>query len=253
MNEPSATSDATASQDSSASPQAEEPQFGAIDIVEAFTAMRHEWRGQTKETRALAEQIQAAVATLESFSVRSAHTPAEETDEVSDDLALRPLIQSLADADHQLTRAIQATTQWEEHRQNRESADATAAKQFFTQMSALGRWFARPLWSFLTQQRAARDQLSAQPVIEGLLLVLGRLRRSMSEHQLERRDTVGQPFDAETMHAIGAITGSTFPAGHVAEQLAPCYLWREQLLRFAEVRVATNAKTPAGNPPPTNS
>ena len=51
-------------------PKMEEPQFGVIDIVEAFTAMRHEWRGQTKESRQLAEQIQAAVATLQDIKMK---------------------------------------------------------------------------------------------------------------------------------------------------------------------------------------
>jgi molecular chaperone GrpE len=54
---------------------ADPPQFGAVDIVEAFTALRHEWRGQTKESRALAAQIEGAVARIQAVEARLAAGP----------------------------------------------------------------------------------------------------------------------------------------------------------------------------------
>ncbi|MGE0756651.1 MAG: nucleotide exchange factor GrpE [Pirellulaceae bacterium] len=225
----------------------EVPQFGAIDIVEAFTAMRHEWRGQTKESRALVEQVQAAVATMESLNAKWRARAEEGGQRDAGDA--RPLVHVLVETDHQLSRAIAAAGHWESARQLRETRAAETAERFLANMSALGRWFARPLWNFLAHQRQSSDHSSLEPVIEGLQLVLARLRRAMSDHQIERLDTVGRPFDAGTMHAIGTVPSTAYPAGHVAEQLSPGYCWRGQMLRFAEVRVAADhvAATPEVN------
>ena len=104
----------------------EVPQFGALDIVEAFTAMRHEWRGQTKESRELAEQIQAATAKLGDLEAKLLAQVAESsTDEA------RTLAKLVADTDHQLTRAVQAVEQAEKNRRLREAADASALERYF--------------------------------------------------------------------------------------------------------------------------
>ena len=42
----------------------DEPQFGLLDVVEAFTAMRHEWRTQSKQNRDLAQSMQASTELL---------------------------------------------------------------------------------------------------------------------------------------------------------------------------------------------
>jgi len=60
----------------------------------------------------------------------------------------------------------------------------------------------------------------------------------MHEQEIERLDVQGQPFDADTMHAIGTVASTACPPGSVAEQLSPAYRWQGQLLRFADVRVA---------------
>src|SRR5438128_2008654 len=97
------------------------PRFGAVDIVEAFTAMRHEWRGQTKECRALAEQIQAAAAMLESLASKPAAAAAEtRTDDSPEAKALAMI---LVETDHQFSRAAAAIALWEANRKIREAAD----------------------------------------------------------------------------------------------------------------------------------
>lgn len=217
-------------------PRDEPPEFGMVDIVEAFTAMRHEWRGQTKESRALAEQIQAAVTNLQSLEAnlltRAAADLAEESTESE------RLVQLIAETDHQLSRAVAAVTQWEANRRLREVADAKAVERYFAGMNAIARWFARPLLAFIAEQRPAQERMTENPAIEGLDLVLARLRRTMNEHRIERLEAEGEAFDANTMHAIGTVAAEDCPTGHVAEQLSPAYLWRGRLLRFADVRVA---------------
>ncbi len=69
--------------------------------------------------------------------------------------------------------------------------------------------------------------------------MLARLRRMIQDQAIERLDVLGRPFDAELMRAVGSIASTDCPAGHVAEQFSPAYRWQGQLLRFADVRVAS--------------
>ncbi|MGH7201627.1 MAG: nucleotide exchange factor GrpE [Planctomycetaceae bacterium] len=218
------------------------PQFGMVDVVEAFTAMRHEWRGQTKESRALAEQIQAAVTSLQSLEAkrlaRAADSRPEDSAESNESNESKQLAELIAQTDHQLSRAVAAITQWEADRRLREAADAQAIERYFAGMNAVARWFARPLLRFIAEQHPVPEPTAENPAIEGLSLVLARLRRMMKEHHIERLDAEGQVFDAATMNAIGTVASPDCPSGHVAEQLSPAYRWQGRLLRFADVRVA---------------
>lgn len=222
-------------------PPADEPQFGAIDIVEAFTAMRHEWRGQTKESRQLGEDIRSAVAMLRDIETklmdRLPETPASEQTLSADDDAMK-LALLIADTDHQLTRAVHAVERAEINRRRSEKEQANGIERFFASQNFVVRWFARPLVDFMAEQRQQNEHTSESPEVEGLNLMLARLRRSMKELNIERIDTQGQPFDASIMNAIGTIESSEHPAGHVAEQFSPGYRRHGRIISFAEVRVS---------------
>jgi molecular chaperone GrpE len=213
----------------------EPPPLGAIDIVEAFTAMRHEWRGQTKETRALAEQLQVAVAQLQALQDE---VSSRATDDRSEAAAGRPLVQVLVETDHQLSRAITAIEQWESQRRVREADESREFDRRLAEMSPLARWFARPLLATLADRRSAGGAGPEHPALEGLSLVSSRLRRDLHELGIERIDVQGRPFDAEMMHAIGTVASSGIPAGYIAEQLTPAYRWQGRIIRYADVRVA---------------
>lgn len=214
----------------------EVPQFGAVDIVEAFTAMRHEWRGQTKETRALAEQLQEAVASIQSLEAQREAAWADKRSPSPPEA--RQLVSLIVETDHQLSRAVAAIAQWEVNRNLREEAVQQAIERQIAALSGIARWFSRPLLTLLAGQRSARGPAEEAPAVAGLNMVLARLRRLMHEQNIERLDVQGQAFDAETMHAIGTVASTTCPPGYVAEQLSPAYRWQGQLLRFADVRIA---------------
>lgn len=212
------------------------PRFGAVDIVEAFTAMRHEWRGQTKESRALAEQIQAAAASLQSLESKLAGSVASNPSANTTDL--KRLVMLIVETDHQFSRAVASIAQVEANQRRREAAEKETVEQCVAGLSRAARWFARPLLTLLAGQHSAREPAETSPALDGLNLILERLRRTMREHGIERHDALGHPFDANTMHAIGVIASTDYPAGYVAEQLSPAYHWQGQLIRFADVRVA---------------
>ncbi len=217
------------------------PQFGAVDIVEAFTAMRHEWRGQSKESRLLVEQIQTAVTHiqfLESKLLAGIADARKEDNGSGDKVEIKPLVLLLTDTDHQLSRAISAIDQWESTRRQQAEIDWKSVEQYFASMNAVARWFARPLLMFIAGQRTVPAASAENNAVEGLNLILARLRDTMKEHGIERLETLGQAFEPETMHAIGTMETTDYPAGYVAEQLSPGYFWQGQVLRFANVRVA---------------
>jgi hypothetical protein len=212
------------------------PQFGALDIVEAFTAMRHELRAQTKESRELAAQIEAAVSNI--HSLESKLLGCIDDNRSDDSGEAKQLVLIIVETDHQLLRALTAIKQWEMTRRLRQEADAKAVVRYFDGMGWLGRRFARPLLEFVAALRPLDGPIMEDPAIQGMNLVVERLSRVMQEHEIERSDVEGQPFDANTMRAIGTVESTNCPAGHVAEQLSPTYYWRGELLRFANVRVA---------------
>lgn len=210
------------------------PEFGLIDIIEAFTAMRHEWRGQTKASRAVAETVQVAAESIQELEAKLlARIDNGSTDES------RRLAELIADTDNQLTRAVAAASRRETNRRQRDAAESKATQDYFDGMNTMARWFARPLLMFVTEQRKAREQTSQDTAVEGLNIVLAHLRHLMKERQIQRLDALGQAFDPETMNAIGTVVSEQYPSGHVAEQLSPSYRWRGSMLRFADVRVAS--------------
>ncbi|TWU01124.1 nucleotide exchange factor GrpE [Stieleria varia] len=210
------------------------PQFGLLDVIESFTAMRHECRGQIKTGRELVEQVQQA-----SSNIQAMQSKLESLIVAHSKDATGKLVAAIADLDHQLTRAIDAAiAEGIAHRQ-RASEQQRATEEKIALLSPLGRWFAKPLVDRLRsddEQKSSAER--SDSVVEGLNLILSRLRQTMTEYQIERLDTVGTAFDGRTMNSIGTVPSDEVPVGHVAIQVSPCYLWHGNVLRFANVRVS---------------
>lgn len=222
-----------ASSDETPARDEQPPEFGLVDIIEAFTAMRHECRGQTKASLTLSETLQGAVRNIESLEAKLlAQTATASADESKNFAGV------IAEVDNQLTRAVDAAIRAEEYLVKEEESELKVTQDYFARMNGISRWFARPLLTLVTERLQSRKASRMNSATEGFSLLLARLRRLMKDHQIHRVDTLGEAFDAETMNAIGTVTTQQFPSGHVAEQLSPSYLWRGRLLRFAEVRVA---------------
>jgi len=208
------------------------PQFGLLDMVEAFTAMRHEYRGQAKEGRELTQQLQAStdeIRRLESKlqSLVACHS----TDEA------HKFVRLITELDIQLTRAVDATIKTEAAQRKQRLDEQSELRNAARSLSVIGRWFARPL-ILKIESTSQADDVEMPSVAEGLTLLLSRMREMLRDNEIERLDTIGLPFDAEHMNSIGRIESESVPPGHVAEQISPGYRWRGNMLRFADVRVS---------------
>ena len=61
----------------------------------------------------------------------------------------------------------------------------------------------------------------------------------MSQHQVRRIACVGRTFDPAQMTAVGLVHSPQVAPNTVVEELRPGYLWRDKIVRFAEVHVAS--------------
>lgn len=224
---------------------ATEPQFGLIDIVESFTAMRHESRNQARETRALADSLQQAtsqIVTLERRLVAAAEHLQQVVESQQDDDRLKSMARTIAEIDHHVTRAVESVTRYGTSgaRAQPESLKQSI-RQRLKQLGPLARWFCKSLLQDLEQdvdRCFAAQPTTADPIVQGLEMLVDRLRRLMREQQIERIDCLGRPFDGKMMIAIEAIDAPSHARGDVAEQLTPAYTYRGAVIKYADVRVA---------------
>jgi molecular chaperone GrpE len=211
-----------------------QPQFGLLEVIEAFTAMRHEWRTQTKENRQLTDSVQATAELLRQME----STLDQKLGATTNDQGLQKLIGLVIDLDISLQRAVTATANNTINTQEQPTALANSIRQSYQKTGFFSRWFSRKFFQNVIETIENATQPTPDPANEGIRLVLVRLRRMMAEQGLRRVETLGEIFDAETMNAISTLSSDQYDEGCVAEEISPAYFFHGRLIRFAEVRVA---------------
>jgi len=211
------------------------PQFGLIDLVDAFTAFRHEFRSQVKESRTTNEKLREVSRQIAEV-IHGLQRPASEASDQVD--ASARFVMTLIEFDIQWTRAVDAAVRNDQHLQKQQELSARAFTDAVAGLSSWQRWLAGPLIRRYRNAPPVIDQESSA-MTEGLVILLSRLRQVLTEYQIERIDTLGQPFDAELMRSIGTMESASVPAGHVAQQLAPAYRRLGKVIRYADVRVVS--------------
>ena len=213
--------------------------LGAMDIVEAFTALRHELKLQVRGGRELQQSLLDSVQRLEQKvatpPVAVVATSAPES---------RRMAEAIADIEESLQRAIESIVK----------KPAAARTEFhllirFDEMVSKAPWIAKTFaGKWLEDLRATLahsitlgipSDAAQDSTHRGLELLLARVHRLMKQCEIERVCVLHQAFDAETMNAVDMIVDPTVPSTHVAQQLRPLYRWRNTTLRCAEVRIAT--------------
>ena len=213
--------------------------LGAVDIVEAFTTLRHELKLQVRGGRELQQSLNDTLQRLEqritSFpSSASANNTSES----------RKMAEAIAEIEESLHRAIESIVQKSESARSDANVlsryDAMVSKAPWIAKTFAGKWLedlrAGLAHSIATAKRADSTQDATH---RGLELLLARVHRLMQQCEIERVNVLHQPFDAESMNAIDLIVDPQVPSAHVAQQLRPLYRWRSNTLRCAEVRIAT--------------
>jgi molecular chaperone GrpE len=223
------------------------PPVGLLPLVEAFTALRHELKLQTKSARGLEETVQTALAALDRAVADLRGIPSREAAAV--ERALQPLVMTLVELDEALDRGVRAFVATEVQVLERAADDLERAlAERFAALSAWQRWRARN-WHASAQQ-IGREQLAAlsrqvmAPLREGYELIRARLQRLLAEQGIRRLDCVGRAVDPTQMTVVELVDDPQAAPETVLEELRPGYLWRDRVLRFAEVRAVRRRTAP---------
>ncbi len=220
---------------------------GLVQLVEQFTALRHELKLSTKSARVLEEQSEAALGGME--QAIAAFRAVEPKESEAAQRAAWPLLQTLAELDEALRRG-RAVVETARRRIVEESAAALVRQ--------LDEHFRRQPWGFrwLTAQwhRAIRRLVERQAaevhagifdsLLAGYELIQNRLRRAMAREEIARIACLGKPVDPHTMTVVEAVDDPARAPGTVVEEIRPGYLWKGKVLQYAEVRAV---RTPAGS------
>jgi molecular chaperone GrpE len=225
----------------------QEPQFGLVDVIEAFTAMRQEWRTQSRETRELSQSLAGVadgIAGLEQRLLGAAAKIQEVAAQASSDDESRRLADTIAEMDQHVLRAVQAVSRTSVAASK---IDANALQALLMSdvqsLGAVRRWFARPLIhkiesSFKRWAEREAENRTEDTIAQGLQMLIDRVQRLMADQHIERIETFGQAFDGQTMNAIDVVETHGYPSGTVVEQLTPAYRHRGRLIKYAQVRIA---------------
>lgn len=239
-----------------------DPLLGALDIVEAFTSLRHELKSQVRTGRDLQQSLDERLQHIEQrldeqvalvSRIESAPpVPQALATALGDQRLLaesRQLAEALAEIEENLERAVETLRSPLDVPPNPLAELLVQFDQTVAAAPWTGKLLARPLLARLrgliesglrepasTNADPARERLEVSG--RGLELLLQRVHRLMEGCEVVRQDVLGQAFDAETMRAIDVVSADSVPSMHVAEQLRPLYLWQGQILKYANVRLA---------------
>jgi molecular chaperone GrpE len=226
------------------------PEFGLVDLVEEFTALRHELKLQTKSGRGLIDQAESMVAALRQAIEYFRSVEPKESQAAW--AAGKPLAEALGDLDEALDRGRREI----ERISRRLGEDSTLAladaiDERFRRQSWLRRLltadFHRQVQNVVHGDRwLRRDMLEA--LLEGYGLIHARLARVMASEQVERIPCEGRPVDPERMIVIEVVDDPERMPGTVVKELRSGYTWRGRLLRYAEVQAASGASGAALSP-----
>jgi hypothetical protein len=213
--------------------------LGAVDIVEAFTSLRHELKLQVRSGRELQQSLHDSLQRIEQrLASQQAHTGASSLSDES-----RPLAEAVTEIEESLERTLGTLT-----RQSPPPCALVNLLDRFDHAATRASWTARRFaGSLLEEVREIIAQSASQSrerdealdsAHRGLELLHARVHRLMQQCDIRRVDVLHQPFDAEVMHAVDLIDAPSVPSSHVAQQLRPAYVWRGTILRYADVRLA---------------
>ncbi|MGA2032283.1 MAG: nucleotide exchange factor GrpE [Thermoguttaceae bacterium] len=212
---------------------------GLLQLVEEFTALRHEVKLQTKSSRGLAERTEQALSAMEQAMALFRAVEAKEAE--AGRRAAKPLVESLVELDEALARgrAVIDTA----HRRILEDLAGPVQEQLDNQWLRLPwwrRWLCRSWYRGARELLVRRTALAHRDIfdslVEGYGLILGRLQRAMKKAEVYRIQCVGKLVDPNVMTVVEVVDDPLRPPGLVVEEVRPGYYWKDKVLRFAEVR-----------------
>jgi molecular chaperone GrpE len=219
----------------------ERQDFGLIDLVKEFTALRQELKLETKSSRTLQEQAEALLPAIrQAIEQFRSVVPREEQAAWN---AGKALAEGLATLDEALERGRSQIEKARELLVDEQARALTAALDELFQSQS---WFRRRRFRRYHEQVMEVVRNDAQgprskwfeSLLEGYGLMQNRLRRLMQAEDIERIECLGRPVDPELMIVVEVVDDPDVPDHTVIEELRSGYLWRGRVVRNAEVKAA---------------
>ncbi|MFI5457275.1 MAG: nucleotide exchange factor GrpE [Isosphaerales bacterium] len=229
--------------------------FGVIDLVEEFTALRHEVKLQTKSGRALIDQTETAVSALRLAIEQFRSLGPKEAQAVW--TAGKALAEAVADLDEALDRGrreLDRARHWIAGESIRDLE--TALNDLHRRRSWIRRRLLRAYHNEVVdvvrrEGRSRHDLFDS--LIEGFGLIQNRLGRVMASEQVKRIPCEGNPVDLALMTVLEVVHEPDQTPGTVVKELRRGYTWRGRVIRYAEVQAVRGSliSSPAsGDPAP---
>ena len=217
------------------------PELGLIDLVEEFTALRHELKLQTKSGRGLLDQVESTTAVLRQAIEQFRSVEPKEAQAAW--AAGKVLAEALADLDEALDRG-RRTIEKARTRIAEESVAVLVAaleerfrRQSWLRRRLIGGYHQEVLDAVRSAGQVRRELFDS--LLEGYGLIQNRLARVLRSEQIERIPGEGHPVDPERMTVLEVVDDPSRPPGTVAKELRRGFTWKGRLLRYAEVQAVS--------------
>ncbi|MFW6169899.1 MAG: nucleotide exchange factor GrpE [Planctomycetota bacterium] len=222
------------------------PEVGLLQMVEAFSAMRHEIKLYTKGARNLEGAVERSLEGLDAASRAFKSVQSKEQQAV--DYAALPMVESLIELHESFLRAAPVLhaaydqlTQAAPARLS-EKLDQQLKNQWWWRRWMVRRWHAR-IRDMVYRGQAETAERELAGFREGFQLIQARLARALAESDIRRLDETGVTVDPTRMTVVELLTDSDLPPETVVEVVRPGYLWGSRVVRYAEVRAVASRKT----------
>jgi molecular chaperone GrpE len=210
-----------------------------LQLVEEFTALRHEVKLNTKSSRGLVERADASLGAMR--EAVDAFRAVEAKEAEAGRRAARPLVESLMELDEALRRG-QTVIEAARRRALEDLAGEIRGQldELIGRLPFGRRWLCRSWCRKAAEELVRRTALLNRDffdsLTEGYQLILGRLGRAMKQAELYRIECVGKLSDPNLMTVVEVVDDPLRPPGVVIDEVRPGYYWQGKVLRFAEVR-----------------
>lgn len=220
---------------------------GLYQLVEQFTALRHDMKLLAKATRSTEERNEATLVSMQAAIEQFRAVEPKEAEAA--DKAARPLAEALIDLDEALVRGRRVIEQARRRFVAEVGAEMQEARDRLDAVYRTQPWWRRLLcrpWHEATRGVYSSNAFDTgrgvfDSLLEGYALIESRLRRTMQEQTIVRMECVGRPADPNSMTVIEVVSETGRLPGTVTEEVRPGYFWKGKVLRFAEVKAVAGS------------
>jgi molecular chaperone GrpE len=218
---------------------------GLLPLAEAFTALRHEIKLQTRGSRNLEAAVEQSLQGLDAASREFRSVQAKERE--AGERAAKPLVEAIIGLDEGLLRANKAF-QITCDRMTGLVPEQILQRldQAYQELPRWKRWLYRGWYANFSKTTAEAVRLTMSPdfssLRQGLEQIQLRLSRALQELGIVRIHESGGQVDPARMTVIEVVESDRLPAETVLEVVRPGYQYNGRVIRFAEVRATVSVR-----------